>query len=93
LKERLTTEPARVLQEHGIALPPDAEVRVIETTPSLLYLFLPPRPPNMRELTATDLSSVVGGTVRKSGGDGTGDDFPLTTTSGTSTSSWSCLIF
>ena len=41
-KARLLAEPAAVLAERGIALPPGLEVRLHEDTPTLVHLTLPP---------------------------------------------------
>jgi hypothetical protein len=40
-KERLRTEPKAVLEEHGIAVPPGLEVKVLEQTDKLMYVVLP----------------------------------------------------
>jgi len=41
-KAHLLAEPAAVLAERGIALPPGLEVRLHEDTPTLVHLTLPP---------------------------------------------------
>ena len=43
-KAHLLAEPAAVLAERGIALPPGLEVRLHEDTPTLVHLTLPPPP-------------------------------------------------
>jgi len=53
-KQRLLSEPTIVLQEHGIDLPAGAEFRMLESTSSLIYLILPPRP-GPEEMEAEDL--------------------------------------
>jgi hypothetical protein len=42
LKARLLKDPAAVLAERGISMPPATELRVVEATDSLVYLALPP---------------------------------------------------
>jgi hypothetical protein len=42
LKARLLKNPAAVLAERGIAMPPATELRVVEATDSIAYLALPP---------------------------------------------------
>jgi len=42
LKARLLKDPAAVLAERGIAMPPATELRVVEATDSIVYLALPP---------------------------------------------------
>lgn len=42
LKARLLKNPAAVLAERGIAMPPATELRVVEATDSITYLALPP---------------------------------------------------
>lgn len=58
-KERLLKEPARVLAENGIEVPPGVEVRVVENTADVTYLTLPPKPAD--ELSDEQLSGVAGG--------------------------------
>jgi len=43
-KQRLLSEPTIVLQEHGIEFPEGVEFRMLESTSSLIYLIVPPRP-------------------------------------------------
>lgn len=62
LKRRLMDNPAPVLQEYGIDVPSDIELRVVENTDKVAYLTLPSRPPgDATELTADQLGSVAGG--------------------------------
>lgn len=42
LKARLLKDPAAVLAERGIAMPPATELRSVEATGSIVYLALPP---------------------------------------------------
>jgi hypothetical protein len=58
-KRRLLAEPAAVLAEQGIALPPGTEVRLHEDTPTVVHLTLPPQPGD--ELSDEQLDAVAGG--------------------------------
>lgn len=42
LKARLLKDPAAVLAERGISMPPGTELRVVEATDRITYLALPP---------------------------------------------------
>jgi hypothetical protein len=59
-KARLLSEPATVLTEGGVELPPGVEVRIGEDTDSVLHLVLPRRPAD-GELSADQLEKVAGG--------------------------------
>jgi hypothetical protein len=52
-KQRLLSDPRAVLAEHGIDVPEDVEVRVVEDTPRVRHLILPPSPAG--ELTDEEL--------------------------------------
>src|SRR5262249_13806738 len=65
LKQRLLTDPAAVLAEHGIEVPAGAEVRVLEVTEDVRYFMLPPKPGSVMELNEGELAAVAGGLVRK----------------------------
>jgi Nitrile hydratase, alpha chain len=43
-KRRLLADPRAVLAEHGIDVPDDVEVRVVEDTPRVRHFTLPPSP-------------------------------------------------
>src|SRR5262245_51038370 len=43
-QRRLLADPAAVLAEQGIGLPPGLEVRVYEDSPTAVHLALPPTP-------------------------------------------------
>jgi hypothetical protein len=53
---------ATVTQELGVSIPASMEIRVVEETPSTLYLVLPSQPiaPG-QELSDRDLEQVAGG--------------------------------
>ena len=58
LKARLLEDPAPVLREHGIEVPFDVELRVVEDTAAVRHLVLPASPEG--ELADEELSCSVG---------------------------------
>ena len=61
IKQRLLTNPAEVLTEHGIPVPSAITVKVVENTEKLVYLTLPVRPSG--ELSESELQQVSGGII------------------------------
>jgi hypothetical protein len=63
LKERLLNDPTPLLRENGIEIPAGVEARVVADIDSVSFLIQPQKSTgDVTELTASDLSSVVGGT-------------------------------
>jgi Nitrile hydratase, alpha chain len=64
-RSRLLAEPATVAREFGLQVPADVELRVVENTPRVLHLTLPPLETDgqPRELSDTELNEVTGGLV------------------------------
>jgi hypothetical protein len=64
-RTRLLAEPETVAREFGLHVPADVELRVIENTPKVLHLALPPLETNgqARELSDKELNEVNGGLV------------------------------
>jgi hypothetical protein len=60
-KQRLLTDPAAVLLEHGVRVPPGSKVKVIEDTAKICHLTLPRRPDAPGEIPEEDLAEVAGG--------------------------------
>jgi Nitrile hydratase, alpha chain len=61
-KRRLIENPAAVLRERGIEMPPGAELRVVENTEKVRYLTLPAKPSgDVEELNMAELAGVAGG--------------------------------
>ncbi|HEV3021174.1 MAG TPA: NHLP leader peptide family RiPP precursor [Pirellulales bacterium] len=58
LKQRLITDPAIVLQEHGIEVPDGVEFKVVEDTDQVYHLVLPASPEG--ELSDEELTCSVG---------------------------------
>jgi len=59
-KRRLLAEPAAVLAEHGMEVPPGVRCRVMEDTATVRHLTLPFRADD-HEIAEQDLSRAVGG--------------------------------
>jgi hypothetical protein len=62
-RRELLSNPATALeQELGVRIPETVEIRVVEETPSTLYLVLPPqRIAAGQELSDRDLEQIAGG--------------------------------
>lgn len=58
LKARLLEDPVGVLREHGVEVPFGIELRVLEDTPEIRHLVLPPSPAS--ELAEEELTASVG---------------------------------
>ena len=67
-KERFLAEPAAVLQEHGIPVPPGVELRAVENTDKVVYLALPLPPSD--ELSDEQLNQMAGGSTASTMGSG-----------------------
>ena len=59
-KKRLLGNPAAVLKEHGMELPPGVQVKVVENTDKVFHLTLPPKS-SPQELSEDDLAAIAGG--------------------------------
>jgi hypothetical protein len=57
-KSRLLSNPRAVMREHGLELPPGAEIRVVEDTPEVRHFVLPASP--TAELSEEELTPVAG---------------------------------
>lgn len=56
----LLSDPAKILQEEGLEVPPGVEIRVLEETENVRYLMLPLRP-SSEELSEDLLTGAAGG--------------------------------
>lgn len=59
-KKHLLANPAAVLKEHGLEVPPGFQVKIVEDTPQLCHITLPPKPAS-DELSEEVLEQVAGG--------------------------------
>ena len=57
-KKRLLANPAAVMKEVGMAVPPGVTIKVMENTSTVCYLTLPAKPDKLSE---ADLERVAGG--------------------------------
>jgi nitrile hydratase len=58
-RSRVVREPRAVLREMGLELPPEAEVRVWDSSSEVRYLVLPERPPGTEGLSEEALRELV----------------------------------
>ena len=58
-RARAVTEPRAVLDEFGVSLGPDVEVRVWDSTAEIRYLVLPMRPADSQHLDESALTELV----------------------------------
>jgi nitrile hydratase len=58
-RSRAVSDPRGVLQEFGVEVPEDKEVRVWDSTAELRYMVLPERPNGTEDMTEDGLASLV----------------------------------
>jgi nitrile hydratase len=58
-RSRAVSEPRAVLAEFGVALSPQKEIRVWDSTAEIRYLVVPERPPGTDHLSADELAALV----------------------------------
>lgn len=58
-RSRTVKEPRKVLQEFGLTLPEDVQIRVHDSTADMRYLVLPLRPEGTDNLAEDELASLV----------------------------------
>ena len=59
-KKRLLADPATILKEHGLEVPPGVQVKIVENTDKVFHLTLPPKS-SAQELSEADLAAIAGG--------------------------------
>ena len=64
-KAKLLSNPQAALAEHGVEIPTGVTVKVVEDTADIRHLVLPVAPPNLGELSAEDLASIVAGNANQ----------------------------
>jgi nitrile hydratase len=58
-RSRAVVDPRGVLQEFGLELDPDVEVRVYDSSADMRYLVIPERPPGTAHMSEAELASLV----------------------------------
>ena len=58
-RARVVAEPRAVLDEFGLRLPPETEIRVWDSTAEVRYLVLPERPEGTEGWSADELAALV----------------------------------
>jgi nitrile hydratase len=58
-RSRAVIDPRGVLQEFGVTLSDDVQVRVWDSTAEIRYLVLPERPPGTEGMTEEQLAALV----------------------------------
>jgi nitrile hydratase alpha subunit len=58
-RSRAVSDPRGVLEEFGVELGDDVEVRVVDSTADVRYLVIPCRPPGTDELSEDELAALV----------------------------------
>jgi nitrile hydratase len=58
-RSRVVVDPRGVLQEFGLALEPDVEVRVFDSTADMRYLVIPQRPAGTAHLREEELARLI----------------------------------
>ena len=61
LKSRLMSDPKAVLKEHGLDVPDNIDVKVLENADDCVHITLPTPPPGHLELSDDELSNAAGG--------------------------------
>lgn len=62
LKGRLLSDPQAVLAEHGMPVPDEVTVNVVENAEDRVHITIPAPPPGHDQLSDEELSDVAGGT-------------------------------
>ena len=58
-RSRVVVDPRGVLREFGLELPPDVEVRVLDSTADMRYLVIPVRPAGTEGMSEQEMASLV----------------------------------
>ena len=61
LKARFMTDPKAVMAEHGIDVPANMNVNVVENSDNTVHITMPKAPAGDGELSDEELSNVAGG--------------------------------
>jgi nitrile hydratase len=58
-RSRVVVDPRNVLQEFGLELEPEVEVRVYDSSADMRYLVIPERPPGTEHMSEVELAGLV----------------------------------
>ena len=72
LKARFMADPKKVLAEHGLVMPDDMDVTVVENNDNTVHITLPMAPDGHAELSDEELGKAAGGLAVNIGGMQTG---------------------
>ena len=61
VKQRFMADPKAVLAEHGMPVPDDIDVNVVENTDSTVHITMPKLPSGGMDLSDEELSDAAGG--------------------------------
>ena len=61
LKARFMADPKGVLAEHGLLIPDDIDVNVVENTDTTVHITMPAPPSGHLDLSDEELSNAAGG--------------------------------
>lgn len=59
-------DPKKVLAEHGLVMPDDMDVTVVENNDNTVHITLPKSPDGLASLSDEELSKAAGGTYQPS---------------------------
>ena len=62
-RKRLLADPAAVLKEQGLEVPPGVQVLVVEDTEQVIHLTLPRQPASPGEVSDEELATVAAGRI------------------------------
>ena len=63
LKARFMSDPKAVLKEHGLDVPVNLDVKVVENADDCVHITLPAPPAGDMDLSDDELSNAAGGTI------------------------------
>ena len=63
LKQRFMSDPKAVLAEHGMDVPTNIDVNVVENSDNTVHITMPAAPTGAAELSDEELSNAAGGCV------------------------------
>ena len=61
LKQRFMADPKAVLAEHGMTVPEDVEIKVVENADNCVHITMPATPSGTMDLSDDELRSAAGG--------------------------------